>query len=470
MPPKPELPELNVKDDPDVKAAYRNYTSWIGRIGLRAGATQVFKKCGSKGDGKATVNDILLHIKGLEDILPVYLEGIVALCNEERGDRTPLGWWRKFVTQTLKPTWFATVYPRLPRASMDLRKHDEEYYLMDDQEWAKIAAAHILTLDYMMDSLLATQGTEEERELMQKDIAVDKKETLRHESVYQTVAEHRLGADQENNDMALSVQQVSEMFADEHVDCNHYLSHGVVRRAANRVADLTAAEEAKTMNDGVQKLMLKQLMLQIKLTNAMRFDLEAVRGGHALLKRDLEKGHLDIYSGSTNSRGNVPKAEEPAWWSACLPAVYALSEKKGMKFESKGITESTSQKKGRVVRDEIYNQYASLWDEDGYTWTKIPEESKIAIANACGKAPMLWSPSLTAKRLTNYIAFRRSDKGKAQLAKQKSAAAKDRKNSQSNKVSHIVCTLLTLCAHYACIHMKCALSITSCNNVYIMWT
>jgi hypothetical protein len=83
-------------------------------------------------------------------------------------------------------------------------------------------------------------------------------------------------------------------------------------------------------------------------------------------------------------------------------------------------------------------RYASLWDVKGYTWSKLPIPSKIELANALGQAPLLWNPQLTATRVNNYIAYRKSKRGKLTLQKKEELEddkeqKKPAKSSSSNK-------------------------------------
>ena len=456
MPPKSKSGPLEALDvnDPAVKSAYRAFTAWIASQGLRRGAEHVLRKCGGEKDDGLTVDTILEQISGLNEILPVYIEAVVALCAEERNDKNPLEWWRKFVSKKLKPSWFVGVWERLPTASMNLKKHDEEYYSLENQEWAQIAAVEILTLDFMMDELLATQGADaSECELMKKDIVIDSGEMDRRIAVYEQVADYRLGAEDSDYNHGLSVQEVREMMPDAQADSAHFVNIQGNRKQTKRINSLIALNEDGDEKDHMT-ILTQTVLFQAKLLDQVTHQIEVVRAGTSLLKRDLQKGRQNVLSNQRTARD-----KEPAWCAKCDSAVYALTDEEGMKFESKGVTESSSQRKGRKMRDDIYKQFASLWDDEGYTWVKMPEESKIAIANACGKAPMHWNPDTTSRRLTNYIAFRRSGKGRTRLKKEKDAQGtgkEDKNNTRSDvKVPQSV-RMLTLCSHYVCILKQCA--------------
>jgi hypothetical protein len=454
MPPKSKpLAALNV-NDPEVKSAYRAFTAWIASQGLRRGAEHVLRKCGGEKRDGLTVDTILEQISGLNEILPVYIEAVVALCAEERKEKNPLEWWRKFVKHKLKPSWFDGVWERLPTASMNLKKHDSEYYSLENQDWAQTAAVEILTLDFMMDDLLATQGTDaSECEFMKKDIVIDSGEMDRRIAVYEQVAEHRLGANDTDYNQGLSVQEVREMMPDEQADAAHFLHLQGHRNQTKRTNSLIALNEDADEKDHLA-ILTETVLFQAKLLEQITHVSEVVRAGHSLLKRDLRKGRNNVLSIKQTTRD-----KEPAWYAKCDSAVYALTDEEGMKFESKGVTESSRQQKGRKMRDDIYKQYASLWDDEGYTWVKMPEESKIAIANACGQAPIHWNPDITSRRLTNYIAFRRSGKGRTRLNKGKNSQASGKKDQNKTR-SHVKVPqsvrMLTLCSHYVCILKQCA--------------
>ena len=88
----------------------------------------------------------------------------------------------------------------------------------------------------------------------------------------------------------------------------------------------------------------------------------------------------------------------------CDPAVVDLSIKDGMVFESNGQTESDAQARGRRQRDTVYKQYYKLFFEGTRaTWGDIPDDLKTEMANALGKKPLCWSPTLTARRMMNHI-------------------------------------------------------------------
>ena len=423
-------------DDTAVKDAYRKLTTWLHKHGVRHGAIKVWSMCGGDDATKPDLDTIIQNIRGLETILPVYVEAIVALCEEELGNSGdhPLDWWRSFVNTKLQPSWFATMYPRLPLDSMDTRKHDEEYYSLVDQNWAQIAGAEILQLDFMMAHLLATQGKDSmENSMMEQEIEIDEFEVDRQQAVFETVASNRLGTDADDYNPGISQQEVAKMFPDAQVDAGFFQSLAGVRTQRLLMNEVhTLIEDEYSM-----KAMTRHadaIVFQSAAMSDMKHSLEILRAGHALLKRDLGR------VGPSGLHPNNPTTtREPPWMCRCERDVYELEEKDGMKFESKGVTETTSQKKGRAMRDKIYARFASLWDEDGHTWAKVPDESKIAIANAVGKAPLKWNPAMTARRLNNYIAYRRSMKGKTKLGKRKTAgsAKKDRKKRPT--VTHIVC-------------------------------
>jgi hypothetical protein len=120
------------------------------------------------------------------------VDAIVGLAAEMKGDEHALGWWRIYREATINQMWFDNLFDRLPRDSMDLHKHDAEYYLMENQEWVRIAAVHILKTSFLLCFLLATQGDDEECEAMRAEIIIDETEMTDREDVMLRVAEHRL--------------------------------------------------------------------------------------------------------------------------------------------------------------------------------------------------------------------------------------------------------------------------------------
>ena len=445
------LPSLDVTNK-SVKEAYRAYTSWLRKSGVRLGAIAVWKKLGSKDFGPQ-IDEIEKQISSLGAILPVYLEAIIGLCAAELGeDQTPLEWWRVFAAERLKVTWF------------DLRINDVDYYSLEGEQWASYAANKILKMQFKVDRLLATQGVDQDEcNNMEEEIATDEAETERRQVVFTTVGNNRLGAikDPEGYNYGGSGDKVDE--ATQNVPLfshRHYLDLNERRVLKER------RERLKQWSPLPDQAHLKNLTDLVgdyaAVLDDVLHDVEVLRLSHHMLKHDLSSAG----AGGGGGHGGIDK-EEPAWWSKCDPAVYALAEKKGMKFESKGVTESAEQKSGRKVRDEIYERFAPLWDEQKYTWSKIPDDSKIAIANACGKAPIYWNPGLTARRMTTYILFRRSAKGQKQLQRQADAKAAATSTGKSKKVSHLT-TKFTLCAHYAHIYTKCKWFITQCEHLHIM--
>jgi hypothetical protein len=338
--------------------------------------------------------------------------------------------------------------------SMDLRINNIEYYQLDGLDWESYAGHKILKLEFKVDQLLATQGDNKEQcELMEAELATDISAMGRQQAVYEAVAQHRLGAhkDPDRYNYGVSEEEIAEAAQNKTLGAGHYLKLDVIRKQAKLSRAIVDSEDLDSLlTEDHLKTLTDTIMFQTRLIEAVTHSMEIARLDHTMLIRDLST------AGAGRGGTGILQKDEPAWWSQCDPTVYALGDTKAMKFESKGVTESSDQKEGRKVRDGIYERFSPLWDEQKYTWAKIPDESKIAIANACGKAPMCWNPNITARRMTSYILFRRSAKGQKKLKKQKDAKAAATGAGKSKKVSHII----TLCEHYVHINTKCVLFIT----------
>jgi hypothetical protein len=125
----------------------------------------------------------------------------------------------------------------------------------------------------------------------------------------------------------------------------------------------------------------------------------------------------------------------------CDAAVKALEPKDGMMFESNGQTESDAQRRGRKLRDEVYDKYHHLFFEPPkHSWGKLSDEMKTEIANALGKKPLNWCPSITGRRMTNHINTTRSRLN----AKKRQMEDND---SDGSAISVFMCIMLTLCHH-----------------------
>ena len=338
----------------DNKTAYRTWLTWLKKDGLNLGAVHVWNEVSASED--PSYHTIVDQIRGLEKILPVYLEAVLGLCQEElTDDVTPLTWWHAFSDSCLKIGWFEKIFPRLPEELIDYRNHDKDYYLMDNQLWMKMAAVAILRLEVQTPMmLLLLARSDEEFDVMQNEINMDDREEGRRLDVGNQVASHRLTSKDENYSQDASEMEIHKMFDDEQVDTKFTLSVKEARlhqmlmmEAATKVDELYDMDKVIKVIDNHQQL-LRQLTHQF----------EIVQTGHCLLKRDLQ---AHFASSGSEGRGQESRKDEPVWWSMCNSTVYKLLSKDGMKFESNGVTESDLQKKGRKQRDAIYDRFASPW-------------------------------------------------------------------------------------------------------------
>ena len=153
------FPSLELTDEA-VKAQYRLFVTELEQSKVREAAEAIWKQNDSPASPDS--DKIYDHIKGLSAILPVYLEGLLGLCDEERGDVVPLAWWRKYV-KTIDEAWFATMFPRLPQESFS-RTHDAEYYDLDNEDWMPADQAIVELNCTMCDLFNAVQQSSRPRQ------------------------------------------------------------------------------------------------------------------------------------------------------------------------------------------------------------------------------------------------------------------------------------------------------------------
>jgi hypothetical protein len=363
MPPKPKaksalqpLVGLDMTNK-DTKIAYRQFTTWLRKHGIPLSAIEVHRSLGSRDSEDPHLEDVTKNIRCLETILPVYVEALLCLCGTEMTNTsgngwsgTPLEWWSAFKTHRLKEAWFANIHPRIPTDIMDLRNYDEDYYKMDDKPWAKSAAIYILKMDFQMDTLmLILARNQKEYDMMKEDIDVDDAEMGRREAVITRVAHHRLTCDDEGYSQGVSENEIKGLFEDAQADTEYMLTVTDHRIQEKVATESTTIED----NDYNMEAILQVLKNHQRVLTSLRNEVEVLRTGHFLLKRDL-RTHFKR-TGSVQ-RLQARQDNEPAWWSQCDSEVYELKKTDGMKFESKGVTETDHQKKGRKQRDEIYDR------------------------------------------------------------------------------------------------------------------
>jgi hypothetical protein len=363
------LPELDLKASLPVKAAYRAFIKSLPDS-IQDAANYLCNK-----EGGATVTDpnlcerIHSQISGLAEILPVYADTIVGLALEDQGGENCLTWWRTFKHQVNK-SWFDKIFDRLPRGAMG-KGHDENYYLMENQDWMRKAAIYILKTNFAFSGLIATHGTPEEQQTMQDEIAWDEDEVQKRYKVYEDMAMHRLGdhkgATDENLALSKGLFDDSQTSAGFIFNYEDNRKHKFLQNSVHVEGDEDDAAELDY-----------NAMADLTVLNADKLEqltkvVETQSGMLALLQHDLKT--MRKKTGSLASKG----MDMPLWMKACKPAVLALDSDDGMCFESNGVSETDAQRKGRRMRDSIYEKWSALWKRDALTWTKIPAEKKTGM-------------------------------------------------------------------------------------------
>ena len=308
------FPSLELTDEA-VKAQYRLFVTELEQSKVREAAEAIWKQNDSPASPDS--DKIYDHIKGLSAILPVYLEGLLGLCDEERGDVVPLAWWRKYV-KTIDEAWFATMFPRLPQESFS-RTHDAEYYDLDNEDWMQRAALFILQGSITLLRLLATRGTPEEKEEMDKEIELDELEIGRRGNVYEWVANHRLGATDEGKDESRS--EVQKVFADPDTLAQHQCS-----LSSSRLHYTLQGRCLVVPDDGADydvDAMVRMAVLNGKIIRKVMDSVEILQGSVAMLTRDMKS--------DTKTTTN-PAVMIPAWVLDCDALARNLSMEDGMKF------------------------------------------------------------------------------------------------------------------------------------------
>ena len=347
------LQGLDMKEKEN-KKQYRIWVAWLKKHGLSLGAHHLWNSLGASDD--PSLENIRENIRGLETILPVYMEALLGLCEEEAtAELNPLNWWHAFSKDRLKTDWFAKIFPRLPEELIDYRNHEREYYLMENQTWMKRAAVAILKMDFQTPiMLLLLAANEEEFHVMKTEIDLDDREEERRLKVCAQVAFHRLTSHDENHNMDASEVEIQKMFPDEQADTQWIQTVFGARRQKLLMAECATKVDGQYDMESIFNVISNQQEVMDHMIHLF----EVVRTGHCLLKRDIQ-AHFKS-SGSEGS-GKEKVKDEPAWWLDCKPTVYKLLSKDGMKFESNGVTESEHQKKGRKQRDDVYERFARPW-------------------------------------------------------------------------------------------------------------
>jgi hypothetical protein len=371
MPPKKksELPELDLGTSPAVKTAYRAFTSSLP-VSIQDAANHLWEKEGGVAATDPNLCDRILNkISSLSEILPVYADALVGLALEEQGNDNCLTWWRIFKTQ-INTCWFDVIFPRLPRSAMG-KSHDENYYLMENQDWMRKAALYVLKNSFALSGLFATHGTPVEQQTMQDEIEWDKEEEGKRSTVYEDMAMHRLGDLKGCNDLNMAL--CKGIFADSQTSAKFLYNY-----EDNRKHQLLKNSVHVEGDDDDATEIDHNAMADLAVLNADRLEditkaVERQNGMLALLHHDLAT--MRTKKGSSGSAA----ADMPAWMKACDAAVLALDEDEGMCFETNGVSETDAQRKGRKQRDSIYAKYSDLWKVKELSWTKFPPEQKTGI-------------------------------------------------------------------------------------------
>jgi hypothetical protein len=275
MPDVSTLPALDVSDK-IVLDLYRSFYKSLSKgstISLAAKA--VWVRMGKPDDpGSTTIRD---KISGLCDILPVYVEALVGLCNERKDTSvTPLAWWHSYTTRA-QPTLFDSLYARLPTASLDLKRYDLTHYQMANQAWMRRASIHVFKTDRLIAELMAHQGDSADAcEAMLQDIKCQYAEVDRRDCVYSEVAQHRLRS--EDIPIEYSEREIKELFSDAQEFSEHLCDLPDVLRANQFLDDAypRPSDSPKPHETALYHLAKRNCEATRQLTHKVEFLLERV--------------------------------------------------------------------------------------------------------------------------------------------------------------------------------------------------
>lgn len=423
-----EFEQLDVASDDGLKKAFKDYCNSLKDDEyLRDLAMMAWVQTGREEDCQP--DNIFQNLHPLTDILPVYVEAILGLALEKCNKVSPYRWWFDY-RRKIKQVWFAGIFDRLPRKSMDLRMNDIEYYKMDEDHKMQVAACLDLESSWEICKLLVLIGrSDKEIAAMRLEYDADHDEHTRRMDIWRETTLGRLGYRENDFD---SEFEAMRHFKPKGLEDYHWLRTVEENRIMKRYArDIDASLQDKGSPDDTAESTRKLALLTSRVLDKALSNIEILSSAVPTLMTELKKGMFKG-AGTVTSRSRNMK-DEPAWIPHCEDDVLALEPGDALKFETHGKVESNEQQQGRKMRDKILEDYKDLWDNQKLTWTKVPDDVKIEMANRLGKPPLNWHPTVTARRVVNYIGKRRASLKKHAAGGTKKGA-KNKKKTKLKKV------------------------------------
>jgi hypothetical protein len=429
-----ELDQLDVENDSNIKEAYNKYCGSLEDEEVVLGlASSVWEHQGRPDD--RTPKDIATGLLSLEEILPVYVEGIIGLALEECKLKSPYKWWLEY-RQKITDGWFAGIFRRMPQKSMNLRKKNHDFYKMEHSDELKMAACENLNASWEICRLLVLYGRNPtETETMNMNMKIDHEEYARRQEVTKKNVTHRLGYDPE---LYANEQEAVRMCAPKGIYNFKYLRTFKENRSMKNYA-LTISNSIQTK--GLASSTADETR-KLALTNSRLLDNTVHQVEHLMAAWPILLQELQNNSGSRFAPGlkQSSAGDTPKWMESCDKDVLKLNPANALKFETHGKVESQAQKEGRRKRDKILDDYSDMWDNQNLTWTKVPADAKISLCNSLGQHPLNWHPTVSARRIVNYIGKRRAAKkkqdenGGKEANLKRAKAKKEKANIKANKV------------------------------------